>query len=267
MDEETLKLKEETEKLFGEKKYQEARKNYQTIYEKYPKYSKIGTYIGQTYELEGDTEKALEWYKKSIENNYIDYLAHWFIGRLYFKSGKQEKGTEHLMIAHILNRNISYILNDLIAILAEQGIEYDNWVFNPQVKVSSTGEKKVLIQYADNWLYYAMTKAVWNFEPEYRKSKGLDKDEASTLEYKEALLGIYIVTEGKKKARKDKSINALHLAMEEKMFDEYILYETFLPKLPIVAYQLGEEEILKIVNYIKTVRCSPISKKKKKRKK
>lgn len=267
LDEATFELKEKTEALFADKKYEAARENYLEIYKKYPKYSKISTYIGQTYELQGDSKTATEWYKKSIDNNYIDYLAHWFLGRSYFKAGKVEKGTEQVMIAHILNRNSTIILKDLIAILESQDIEYDNWVFNPQVEVKSKGKNEVSIYFGGDWLSYGLTKAVWAYEPGYKKSKGVEEDQASTLEDKEALLGLYIMTEDKKKAKKIKSINALHIAGDNKMFDEYILYESFLPRLPMVAYQLSEEEILGLVEYVKTVRCVPMSKKKKKKRK
>lgn len=267
LDEATFELKEETEVLFSSKKYEEARENYLKIYEKYPKYSKIGTYIGQTYELEGDSETAVKWYKKSIDNNYIDYLAHWFLGRHYIKSGKTDKGIEQIMIAHILNRNATPILNDLIAVLEAQDIEYDNWVFNPQVKLTSKGKNQASIEFGGDWLSYGLTKAVWAYEPGYKKTKGIGEDEESSLEDKEALLGLYIMTDGKKKAKKTPSIKALHLAGDNKLFDEYVLYESFLTRIPIVAYQLSEDDILELVNYIKTVRCSPISKKKKKKRK
>lgn len=266
LDKTTFKLKSETEVFFQKKDYEAARKNYLIIYEKYPKLSKISTYIGQTYELEGDAKTAAAWYKKSIDNNYIDYLAHWFLGRNYINAGKIDEGIEQIMIAHILNRNYTSILNELIEVLATQNIEYDNWVLNPQYNIEKKNDEKVLIEFDELWLSYALTKAVWTYEPGYKESKGIDEGEESSLEDKEALLGIYIMTEDKKKAKKIKAIKALHLAADEKFFDEYVIYESFLPRLPLVAYQMNEAQILNLVSYLKTVRCAPMKKKKRRKK-
>jgi hypothetical protein len=43
-------------------------------------------------------------------------------------------------------------------------------------------------------------------------------------------------------------------ASNQKMLDQYILYEIFLPENPQVAYQLPEQTILGIKDYILKVR-------------
>jgi hypothetical protein len=107
----------------------------------------------------------------------------------------------------------------------------------------------------ENWFGYGMAKALWDFEPGYRASMGVDSGQISTLEYRECLISQVIALMNKKaKIKKDPQLRVLQDAAKNNFLEEYILYEVILPENPFVAYQLPEKTILSIKDYILKVR-------------
>ena len=54
--------------------------------------------------------------------------------------------------------------------------------------------------------------------------------------------------------KKNPEFKALKLALDKQMIDEYIFYEVLLPQYPFVAYQLPEEFVNGIKDYVLQVR-------------
>lgn len=264
LPEEANAIKVEAEKAFREKKYSAAREGYQKILDLVPEYSKMLTYIGQTHMLEGNGTKAIECYQQAIDNNPIDYMAHWFLARCYVLKGEEEKALTHYLNAHILNRNHSLIHTEINELLAEKNLKLENWLFNPQVKLSNPEEGKVVLAYQQEWLGYAITKAVWEYEPNYRSDKG-EPEKFSMEEEKIALLSLYLGNAEKKTYEKLPYLLALHNTIKKGTVDPYIIYEVFLPKEPFIAYQLPDSTLELIRNYILDSRCVKLGKKKKKK--
>lgn len=265
---EAAELKEKAEAAFRAKKYAEARSIYQKIQQLHPEYSKLTTYIGQTYFLEGDVKKAVRLYKEAIDQNPIDYIGHWFLARSYVYNKDFDKALDEYITAHILNRNHKMIINELQEVMDLFKKNYEKWTFNPQYKLTSTDSQNVKIFYDLDWMTYALTKAVWAYEPGYRSSMGLGpEEEFSVLEEKEALASFYILNMDNKKINKQAFFKALDQAFKNKQFDEFVLYEIFLVKVPFIAYQLPDEMLANLRNYILETRTpSRKGKRKKKRK-
>lgn len=243
------------EKFFAENNPDSAKFYYEKTFAIDPGYYKVLTYIGQTYEQKGDSEKAIETYKKAIEKNYIDYMAHWFLATIYLAKGRVEEAASEITIAQILNRNNTRIQSDAKLIYAKAKINTTDWCFAPQCDISSAGNKKVTIAYETNWLGYAMAKAVWNYEPGYKKSKGVEENSYSSREERECLVNLYIgIKANKAKLNKHPELKTLDKAVDEKMLDEYMTYDVMLPKNPSIAFQLSEDVILGIKNYVLKVR-------------
>lgn len=267
LSEEAAVLKEQAEAAFREKKYAKARKIYQEIKQDYPEYSKLTTYIGQTYYLEGDVQKSIRLYKQAIQQNPIDYIGHWFLARSYASIKDFDKALEAYTTAHILNRNHQMITVELQDIMSLFKKNYEDWTFNPQYKLVSTDSQKVEVYYDLDWMSYALTKAAWAYEPGYRASMGVSPDEEfSILEEKEALASFYILNIDNKKINKQPFFKALDKAFKNQQLDEFIIYEIFLVNLPFIAYQLPDEMMQMISNYILETR-SPAGKGKRKKKK
>jgi len=250
-----LEANHKAEEAFQGHNISEARKYYREAYEKDSSFYMVMTYIGQTYGLEKNPEKAIEWYQKAIQKNYIDYMAHWFLADAYDDAGRLEEAKKEILIAHILNRNNPRILTSLKIILSKNGINYENWYFSPQYKLDKSPDNKISIEYEGNWLIYALTKALWVYEPGYAESMG-KKDNTLFNEYeeKEALAGMLMQADKKKSEIPE--IRILKKALDKKMVQEYIFYEILLPQYPVAAYQFPEVMVNSIADYLLHIRCS-----------
>lgn len=241
------------EEYFHAKKFSLAREKYLEALRADSSYYEVMTYIGQTYGIEGDFDKAIEWYNKTISMNYIDYMAHWFLADAYKRKGNIDKAVDEITIAMILNRNNPRIKKSLNDIYELKKFKTVDWSFNPQMKIDSIGINKVRISFDSNWLGYAMVKALWKYEPGYKESMGVSEGSFSTIEEKESFVSL-MTSFDKKKLKKHPEFKALKLSLDKNMIDEFIFYEIVLPEHPFVAYQLPEEFIISIKDYVKEIR-------------
>lgn len=74
------------ESFFQAGNVEAARNEYLRAREIMPNNSQLMTFVGQTLGIEQDYDDAIEWYKKAIKTNYIDYLGHWFLAELIWIS-------------------------------------------------------------------------------------------------------------------------------------------------------------------------------------
>lgn len=241
------------EKHFNNREFSLARDYYIKTLEVDSTYFQVMTYIGQTYGIQKQWDKAIEWYQKTIKLNYIDYMAHWFLADAYKVNGEIEKALDEITIAFILNRNNPRIKKSLDEIYKLNKLKYNEWTFTPQMKIDSVGINKVKISFDIDWLGYAMVKALWEYEPGYRESMGVGKGSFSTIEEKEAFVSLMNPLK-KKKIKKNPVFKALYDAVNKEMIDEFIIFEIVLPEHPFVAYQFDEKFINHIKNYVLTIR-------------
>lgn len=250
---EIKELLSNAEEHFFEKEFSSARNMYLKVLDVDPTYYQVMTYIGQIYGIEGDFDTAIEWYTKAITVNYIDYMAHWFLADAYKIRGEIDKAVDEITIAIILNRNNPRIKNLLDEIYGMKKLKTADWVFNPQMDIDSIGANRVRVAFNSDWLGYAMVKALWMYEPNYKESMGVKDGAFSTIEEKEAFVSL-MANMNKKKLKKYPELKALQLALDKQMIDEYIFYEIVLIDHPFVAYQLSEEMVHDIKDYVVQVR-------------
>jgi len=211
----------------------------------------VMTYVGQIYEGKEERGKAIEWYRKAIHMNFIDYMAHWFLADNLLAIDSTKEAVDEIVIAQILNRNNPRIKKSLATIFEHAFLNTTDWCFNPQVELSKTTDGKISIAMTDKWVGYAMAKAIWMFEPGYRESMGVANGHYSTIEDKECLISLLSGLENAKTdISKERQLVILKAAAENNYLQEYILYDIVLPKTPFVAYQLSEKTILEIKDYI-----------------
>ncbi len=241
---------EKAEEYFGKHNMDSACYFYEKVLEADPQYYKVMTYLGQVYDTMNDNEKAIEWYNKAIANNYIDYMAHWFLADIYRMKGDIDKAVDEITIASILNRNNPRIKASQVEIFKLAKIKGNDWCFTPQCIISKENDA-VKIAFDEYWIGYAMAKAVWKYEPGYRQSMGVAENVYSSLEDKECLVNLMAsLTNAKKNISKYPELKTLKKAIENDYINEYIFYEIVLPEHPNVAYQLSESFIERIKDYI-----------------
>lgn len=217
--------------------------------------SNVMTYVGQIYEHKGNREKAIEWYKKAISKNYIDYMAHWFLADNYLAVNNVKDAVDEIIIAQILNRNNERIKKSFVNIFKNAFLNTEDWCFNPQMELSRISDSKISISINEKWTGYAMAKALWSFEPGYRESMGVTKGKYTTIEDQECLIAEIIGLENAKiEIGNDRQLVILKQTAGKKFLDAYILYEILLPQFPYTAYQLPKKTILNIKDYILEIR-------------
>lgn len=243
------------EAYFDKQQLDSARLFYEKVLETDPQFYKVATYIGQMYGSTGELELAKQTYLETLENNYIDYLAHWLLADIYLMQNRLDSAVQQVTIARVLNRNNPRLKDFQQQIYKEAKLDTTDWCFNPQVAISQPDSGKVIVQFSENWLMYGICKAAWAYEPGYKGSMGVARDEYTTLEERECLANLMIgLLNAKTKIKKNREFTTLKTAIEEGMIDPFIMYELFLPKHPEVAYQLSREFIGQIANYVIEVR-------------
>lgn len=253
----------DAEKSFAEGNLDDALELYKKTYAADTTYYKVLTYIGQIYELKKDNNKAIEYYKLVLSKNYIDYMAHWFLGDAYALNGDLIKAADELTMAMILNRNNPRIKISFKGFCKMDKRISEDWCFNPQISLKKIEDNKIELGFSEIWLSYAMPKALWKYEPGYKESMGYKEGQISTLEEKECLSSL---VEGMKNSRTNSENDSIkfnlddtQLVMLEKAFkndfvNEFILYEIILPEKPIVAYYLNDEILANIKDYVLQIR-------------
>ncbi|MBL7711183.1 MAG: tetratricopeptide repeat protein, partial [Chitinophagaceae bacterium] len=248
---------EKAEVAYKDNKLMEARENYLSAYREDSTMTIALTYLGQIYEHQKDFAEAEKYFKQSIRRNYADYMAHWFLANVYEHNGALQKALDEITIAHILNRNNPRIITAMKEIFQKNGYRYnDSWQFDPQCRVTKT-DTGINLEYSGLWLGYGLAQALWYYEPGYKESMGAkDKDMSFNQDReKEGLVAVLMAAKDDKKKLIPQSITALQAATEKKMFQEYLVYEIWLHRKPLIASQFPEPLIADIKNYILAVRC------------
>ncbi|MCA0445064.1 MAG: tetratricopeptide repeat protein [Bacteroidetes bacterium] len=243
------------ENFFPTRLYDSTIYYYQKTLETDSSLSFVLTYIGQVYLEKDNTEEAIKFFKKAIEQNQIDYMAHWFLADAYFLSGNYKDAADEIVFAWILNRNNPRIKTALFRILEKAGYSALDFDFCPQVALERVDEGTINMKMTSSWMFYAMVKAVWAYEPGYRESKGVSAGSFSTTEEKEALLGLIAgIEKDKETINKYPLFKKVTEAVNGGRTIEFILFEILLPENPAAAGNLPDNILFEIRNYILQVR-------------
>lgn len=248
---------QKAEIYFQAKDYENALTSYKSTLEADSSLYFVMTYLGQMYEKKREPDNSIYWYKKAISKNYIDYMAHWFLADNYISVGNLKNSIDEIVIARILNRNNPRIKRSMNSILQKAKRDTTDWYFNPQVEFVKMSDTKVSVATDNKWIGYALTKALWLYEPGYSESMGVKPlaGKHSLIEDRECLITLLIaLSNAKTKIKNDPQLRILKEAGEKDYLYEYIIYEIILPENPIYAFQLPEKTILGIKDYILNVR-------------
>ena len=246
---EAKKLFDKAESYFGLHQYAKARDAYTLALQEDPKLYSAITYIGQTYGIEENWDKAELWYKKAIEANYVDFLAHWLLADVYKIKGQKEKALDEISIAKVLNRNNPRLEALRKEIYGLNGLNIKNWTFNPQVRMSRdsvTGNVNIV---ADSiWSYYAFVQAAWFYEPVYKaKAKKYSMPQAM---YRECLMGFLPFIGDKALVDSVDVLKRLVKVIEADKLDEFVFYDMLLLDYPTASFQLDKKQIEGLKDYL-----------------
>lgn len=222
------------------------------------------TAMGETYYEQKEYSQATSWVKKAIRANPIHSPAHVLLAKIYMIAGQNEQAMKAITLAHIYNRNNRKTIQLLKDIYKANGRIYDEtWAFIPQFQVTQISKNKINIKYnGEPWRAYGACSAVWDYEPYYKSKMEITGNDTTVLRQHEMLMNLAIAYDGwENKKRKNKFYmgNAVKMAVEKKLIQEFIDYEMKFIANPEMTFYLTSDEIEDISRYIIEVRALKIS--------
>ncbi|MEI6091380.1 MAG: tetratricopeptide repeat protein [bacterium] len=229
-----------------------------------PDYYYVQKYVGQTYSFENNIDLAIFWYEKAIQNNSMDYMAHWFLADSYFQKREEKKALSEIIMAKILDRNNKLIDKSLNKILLDKRMDTTTWLFTPQYELKVISDREVTVSIDSDWMIYGMAKAATVYQVPLIDAFGEDTSDFNIPQQGYCLLVMcqgYLNTKkgGKTKDRTHALYSEITLAKLEKAVKkdfllEFIYFEIILPKHPDFVYTLPTKELEKIQEYLIKVR-------------
>ncbi len=227
---------------FLEKAYKKDTSNAELIKE-------LAKLVGKT----GELRDAVKLYESVLKINQYDYEAHFAISAFLEKKGDHQKAIDHMLMAHLFNRNNKEILDSMKTLFTRNDMKYTTANFEPKYNITSQSDSVVLIHTVDStWQSYAYCKAIWQFEKEYSdKKKDISDQSIEVVEEKECLLCALITyEETKSDHKKIPAMKKLSNALLSQQIDQFLLYEHLLKINPKLAYQLDNKTINKLKTYL-----------------
>ncbi|MBI3449975.1 MAG: tetratricopeptide repeat protein [Acidobacteria bacterium] len=240
---EASELFAKAEAAYEKKDYAAAMALYLVVQEKEPEYHHLKTLMGDVEFMQKRYPEAEKLYLAAIESNFADYEAHWFLSDAYAKQEEKEKAVRSLTIAHVLNVNHEILRKKLVSERESAGRPWKEWSFSPEYSIAKEGDK-IKVKATLDWMGYAITKAVWAYEPGY--AEAMDGPETSTHpfrmdEEKEALLMLI--------AMKSKAAD-VEKVIADGYVDEFAYYEILAPQSPEAVVLMPREIFMRIVDYV-----------------
>ncbi len=247
------KYRKKARKFEKNKKYHKAAVFLEKAYKKDTSNADLIKRLAELVWKTGEIRDAIKLYQKVIASNEYDFEAHFAISALYEIDGKYKKSLNHMMLAHLYNRNNVEILDSMKTLFSRNDLKYATANFQPKYHIESTNDTTVLIQTIDStWQSYAYCKAIWAYENDYSENKKSISDQSiEIIEEKECLLCALITfEETKSEHKKIPAMKKLSNALLTQKIDQFLLYEHLLKSNPKLAYQLDEKSIVKLKTYL-----------------
>lgn len=241
-----------------------ARKTLEKLIEKHPKNAILMTDLARTFFIEKEFIQAIKWVKRAIRTNGIHTPAYVLLTQIYMTSNKYEEAVASITKAHLLNRNSTFITQLLQQVYEANQRVYDNsWQFIEQYEIKRVAENEVSVVYnGEPWRAYAACRAIWAHEPYYQDGMKPMNDDLYSLREHECLLNMAIAYEKwddeKRKKKFNMGITLQRAIIQEKMVDEFILYEIKLVQNPKMGFYFSDKDIQKLAAYMVAVRSLEI---------
>jgi tetratricopeptide (TPR) repeat protein len=232
---------------------------YKRLIELSPNISTYYDHMGAVLDLQNDTAGERACYQKAITINPFDGLAHGCLANLYYKQTKIDEALQEVVIAIILNRNDSWVVELFEKIFQAAHHKNELWAFNPQISIERTGVNKATVRFDERWVGYALAKAVWEYEPDYqsniKKKFNLTNGLLSFYKEKECLLNeINTLKEVGTDFQNDTQLQVLNTSYTSNMLDAYLLFDVLSPSNPLLVYYQSQVMMDMLKKYIIEVR-------------
>jgi len=236
---------DQAEEAFHKQDFTRAMTLYRQVLAVQPEYFYALTLIGDAYFAMGQFDSAKTYFLHSIDLNFADYNAHWFLADTYKRVNNMEEAAREATIAHLLNVNHVNLQKVIRAYRERTNRPWKEWTFDPRYTLSKDADK-VVIKTTPEWMGYAMVKAVWAYEPGYAESMlGEEKNNLVIVwpEEKEAIVAALVMND---------NVKHINDIIDKGFFTEFVLYEVAAKKHPSVLVLLPRETFTRVVEYVNT---------------
>ncbi len=250
------KYRKKARKAVRKNNFSKAKKYYKKAIGEAPDQTELIHEVTDFYWENEKMEELIFLEKKVIETNPIDFLAHAKLAVAYQNINEKEKALEHIITAHLYNRNHPRIIQQLKSIFQEHRMDYQDYSFFPKYRIIKVDEKIVVEAMDAPWRSFGACKALWQNEEDYRKQMShLANVSLNQIEQKECLLNALITYNGMKTGKENfPLLDILGTSLQHGMVDDFILYEIQLRNDPNLIHFLTKEKIDKVIKYLKTIR-------------
>lgn len=234
---------QKAEELYLSKKYLEAALAYKSVLERCSHFNYLMTFIGDSYVVAGHFDSAIVYLEKSIDSNFIDYQAHWYLANAFAHTDRYEEALQQMHLAHLLNPNHELLNGNLVNRRAENDLPPMSRAFEPKYDLRQSGDE-ILIRFDPMWLQYSLVKAIWFAEPGYRDkmvAELIHPVEAIILEEKEAVFS-HLSREARRELRAR--------LIEDDLYDEFVIYEFLAYESPEIMLYLSPDFLNRIADYL-----------------
>lgn len=255
----TKRFYKKAQKAIAKNNFSKTIKFYKKAINVQPNHYKLINELASVYWENGFVEEVIFWATKNVETNPIDYEAHARLALAYQKLEKPEKALEHIVAAHLYNRNHPNVIKVLKSVFADNGMVYRNFTFQPEYRVQSKDAKTISIQANETpWQAYAACKALWQNDEKYKEQMShLANTKIERIEQKECLLNALIAYEGMKTDKQNfPSLNILGSSLRNRMVDDFIFYEVSLRQNPNLIFSISDKKRKRIIRFLKTIRVN-----------
>jgi tetratricopeptide (TPR) repeat protein len=241
----SLTLFNRAETAFENRHYDSALQLYLRLQQEAPSFDPVLTLIGDVHYIQARHDSAAFYYRLALKANRSDYQAHWFLADALWALGDTTEALYQITTAHILNVNHEVLQEVLIDYRARVGRPWIDWSFDLRYEIGRDSAR-VTIQTDINSSFYAMTKALWAYEPGYA-DKMLD-----TIDLADRVLNL--TQEREAAVASLLGIDSLRVNVAEKIGADYIqqfvLYEVIAKREPRLMLLLTEESRDLVVEYL-----------------
>ncbi|MEM1321782.1 MAG: hypothetical protein AAGG75_16100 [Bacteroidota bacterium] len=259
-DKTARKYQKKANNFLAKKNYLKAIPLYLDLLELHPEHTELKMALARLYTLAHDCPQAMHWYKQVITVLPKDISAHVEMAQLCMQCQEGELAIEYITRAHLFNRNDSRLVAMMSDVYLQQGLSYHNWKLQPLYSITTMVDKTVRIQAAPGpWQAYASCKALWQYEPNYRQNmRHMSQSPVGLIEEKECLLNALIsYTQLESGQAAFPELALLGRVLTERVVDDYIFYEITSRRQPELLRELSEEQLQKMIRYIRDYRVEP----------
>lgn len=248
------------QKYFNQKQFDSAANYFYRAYENQNTFYKAHTdYAITLFNLKkyDEAHKILE---QVISKNFIDYKAHWYLGKILFKQNRIDYAINSFALAHILNRNHPEIKKELLICLKKRKYKFKDWFFHPQFEIEKIRFDRVKITTHPDWVPSAMVAALWENEPDFAQYWNNPSNfifDINIMKFYEMFFNQLAFIYNKDIYNNRKKYPAFYYmkkAFQDRKVEEFIYYEMILPYHPHVSLALSEKFIQRIKLYLLDLR-------------